>query len=55
MDDVIDLYKRDVDRTLLQENLKLTVQQRFERFERMMELHGELRRAGESLRSHGSE
>ena len=28
MDDVINVFKKDVDRTLLRENLKLTVEQR---------------------------
>ena len=28
IDDIIELYKRDVDRSLLRENLKLTVDQR---------------------------
>jgi hypothetical protein len=29
VDPVIEAYKRDVDRTILRENLKLTVEQRF--------------------------
>lgn len=29
--DIVDLYKKDVDQTLLEENLKLTPQQRFDR------------------------
>ena len=40
-DPVIELYKRDVDRTLLRENLKLTPQQRIEKlmsFMRSLEL-----------------
>jgi hypothetical protein len=35
-DPVIEAYKKDVDRTLLRENLKLTVEQRFQRFESFM-------------------
>jgi hypothetical protein len=31
-DPVIEAYKKDVDRTLLRENLKLTMQQRSEKF-----------------------
>ena len=31
-DPVIEAYKKDVDRTLLRENLKLTPQQRLEKF-----------------------
>lgn len=43
-DPVIEVYKQDVDRTLLRENLNLTPQQRSERFEQMMEMVFELRR-----------
>ncbi len=49
-DPVIEAYKKDVDRTLLRENLKLTVEQRFEKFERFMECVYELRRAGRAAR-----
>jgi hypothetical protein len=49
-DPVIEAYKKDVDRTLLRENLKLTVQQRFEKFERFMECVYELREAGRKAR-----
>ena len=42
-DPVVEVYKRDVDRTLLRENLKLTTQERSEKFERMMRLVMELR------------
>ena len=50
-DPVIDAYKKDVDRTLLRENLKLTVEERFRKFERFMEFVSELRTAGQrSLR-----
>ena len=35
-DPVIEAYKKDVDRTLLRENLKLTPAQRAEKFERAM-------------------
>jgi len=47
---VVDLYKKDIDRTLLRENLKLPVEQRFQKFKRMMQLQDELRRAGKALR-----
>lgn len=43
-DPVIEHYKKDVDRTILRENLKLTTQERSERFERMMEVFFELQR-----------
>lgn len=50
-DPVIEVYKKDLDRTLLRENLKLTVQERFEKFERFMKYVAELREAGQRARS----
>ena len=50
-DPVIDAYKKDIDRTLLRENLTLTVQERFWKFEKFMEYVTELRRAGQKPRS----
>src|ERR1700682_3638170 len=47
-DAVIEAYKRDVDRTLIRENLKLTVTQRFEKLMAMQRFADELRRAGRS-------
>jgi hypothetical protein len=44
-DPVIEAYKKDVDRTLLRENLKLTPAQRIEKFQRAMQLVFELRRS----------
>jgi hypothetical protein len=52
MDPVIEAYKRDVDRTLLIENLRLTPQQRSEKFQRAMRLVFELRRAAARRRNH---
>ncbi|HEY7308127.1 MAG TPA: hypothetical protein VH643_02085 [Gemmataceae bacterium] len=49
-DPVIEAYKKDVDRTLLRENLKLTVEQRFEKFESFMIAVYELREAGRKMR-----
>lgn len=46
-DPVIEAYKRDVDVSLLRENLKLTVQQRFERLMQLQEFAEELRRSSE--------
>lgn len=40
---VIDAYKKDVDRTLIRENLKLTPQQRLEKMIAALELHEEVR------------
>lgn len=33
VDPVIEVYKKDIDRTLIRENLKLTVAERWERYE----------------------
>jgi hypothetical protein len=49
-DPVIEAYKKDVDRSLLRENLKLTVQERFEKFERFMEYVYEMQAAGRKAR-----
>ena len=46
VDPVIELYKKGIDRTLLRENLKLSVQERFDKFEHFMEYVHELREAG---------
>ena len=54
-DPVIEAYKRDVDRTLLRENLRLSVAERFERFDRAMQLDEELRAAGASYRENSKE
>ncbi len=50
-DPVIEVYMRDVDRTLLRENLKLTPSQRAEKFTRGMRLVFELRRANQARRN----
>jgi hypothetical protein len=42
-DPVIEAYKKDVDRTLLRENLKLTVEQRFQKHEACWQYAQELR------------
>ena len=47
----IEAYKKDVDRTLIRENLKLTVQQRFERLMDLQRFAEELGRAGRRARS----
>lgn len=49
-DPVIEAYKKDVDRTLLRENLKLTVEQRFQKFARFYEFAQEMRAAGRRMR-----
>ena len=50
-DAIIEAYKRDIDRTLLIEILKLTPQQRSERFQQAMRLVFELQRSAHQRRS----
>jgi hypothetical protein len=45
-DPVIEAYKRDIDPTLLRENLKLTVEERFLKLMDLQSFAEELRRAG---------
>lgn len=45
-DPVIEAYKRDIDRTLIRENLKLTVTERFENAMALQKFAEELKRAG---------
>lgn len=49
-DPVIEVYKRDVDRTLLRENLKLTPAERAEKFVHFMKFTEQLREAGRKAR-----
>jgi hypothetical protein len=49
-DAVIEAYKRDVDRTLIRENLKLTPTQRIEKLMAMQRFADEVRRAGRDVR-----
>ena len=49
-DPVIEAYKRDVDRTLLRENLKRTVAERLENLVALQRLAEEARRAGARAR-----
>jgi hypothetical protein len=49
-DPVIEAYKKDIDRTLLRENLKLTVQQRFENLMQLQRFAEELQHGGRRLR-----
>ena len=50
-DPVINAYKKDVDRTLLIENLRLTPDQRSKKFQSFMEMVYEVRHAGERMRA----
>ena len=49
-DPVIEAYKKDVDRTLLRENLKLTVEERFLQLMELQRFAEELQRAGARAR-----
>jgi len=53
IDDIIELYKRDVDRTLIRENLKLTPTQRLQRLEDAQRFAEEVRKSGERARQKG--
>jgi hypothetical protein len=46
-DPVIEVYKRDVDRTLLRENLKRTVEERLRDLMRLQRFADDWRRAGQ--------
>ncbi|MEE8587339.1 MAG: hypothetical protein V3T83_21070 [Acidobacteriota bacterium] len=56
-DPVIEAYKKDVDRTLIRENLRLTPDQRVRKFVSFMRLIEELQNAGRKARqaARGSE
>jgi hypothetical protein len=45
-DPVIEAYKKDVDVTLIRENLRLTVDQRFQQLMKLQQFAEDLRRAG---------
>jgi len=49
-DPVTDAYKKDIDRTLPRENLRLTVQERFENLMKLQRFAHELRTAGQSAK-----
>ena len=49
-DPVIEAYKKDVDLTLVQENLRLTVEERLQKLVALQKFADELRRAGKRLR-----
>jgi len=50
IDPVVELYMRDVDRTLLRRNLALTAQERLEQLQQLARFADELRRAGKTAR-----
>jgi len=46
VDPIVEAYKRDVDVTLIRENLRLTVDQRFQQLMELQRFAEDLRRAG---------
>lgn len=50
-DPIIELYKRDVDVSLIVENLKLTPEDRLKKLLRMQQFAAELQRAGSNAKS----
>jgi hypothetical protein len=50
LDPVVEAYKKDIDRTLIRENLKLTVEERFRKAMALMRFAEEMRRAGREAR-----
>lgn len=50
LDPVVEAYKRDVDSTLLRENLRRTVQERVDNLLALQRLASEARRAGDAAR-----
>jgi hypothetical protein len=49
-DPVIEAYKQDIDVTLIRENLRLTVDQRFQQLMKLQQFAEDLRRAGRKAR-----
>lgn len=50
VDPVVEVYKKDVDRTLLRENLKLTVEQRIDRLQDFANFIEEIRGSARKCR-----
>lgn len=50
-DPVIEAYKKHIDVTLIRENLRLTVDQRFQQLMKLQQFAEDLRRAGRKARS----
>lgn len=53
MDAVIEAYKKDIDRTLVVENLRRSVEERFLNLMQLQRFAEELRRAGKAARGSG--
>lgn len=50
LDPIIEAYKKDIDVTLIRENLRLTVDQRFQQLMKLQQFAEDLRRAGRKAR-----
>lgn len=50
LDPVIEAYRKDIDVTLIRENLRLTVDQRFQQLMKLQQFAEDLRRAGRKAR-----
>ncbi|HKV39464.1 MAG TPA: hypothetical protein VJX67_09645 [Blastocatellia bacterium] len=50
VDPVIEAYKKDIDLTLILENLKLSVDERFEKLMALQRFADELKRAGQDIK-----
>ncbi|HSE18266.1 MAG TPA: hypothetical protein VLB46_14510 [Pyrinomonadaceae bacterium] len=50
LDPLIEAYKKDIDITLIRENLRLTVDQRFQQLMKLQQFAEDLRRAGREAR-----
>ena len=46
---IIEVYKKDVDRTMIRQNLEITVEERLLNLEKFVEFASELREAGKQL------
>ena len=51
LDPLIEAYKKDIDITLIRENLRLTVDQRFQQLMKLQQFAQDLHRAGRKARS----
>ena len=51
VDAIIEVYRAELDLSLIGESLKLSPQQRIERLMALQRVHDELRRAGDRLRA----
>lgn len=51
MKDLIEAYKKNFDVTLIKENLKLSVEERFRQMMNLQKFYAELQRAGKKLKN----